>query len=708
MHLEYQTLSAFADGEVGELSRAAVRAHLGTCSTCREEIRFIRKLGAALRKLPSPAAPQGFIDEIFPKEPGQGDVVPLFDRAPRISGASRSRWALPLVACLSGLLVGFLALTLGPDRVMAGSSTMTLERADAGTLAVEYETISSLSAEPALRARIRYWIPDSLRFTQTRAGFVAIELNRQDAGRFGGVAHLPPGTVYAMATVEDERGDRIDTNRGRFWEYIERDRKGQPTVRARLYQLLATEEFTPSRVGEVAELAVTEFPERADFWTPLLVFRHGTAANASDHTPSQTARARLNLLDSAARKGDPGPGEIHALSVLSRLLDREDLEASWQARLTSGHPRHEYASQTRLREIVFSSMTIGEKLDALDESWRIAPMPATAHVGLQFSYEAADHAITRVWLDRYTSESVLRDSRLDVEMVERMVSVTSLRPLAEEWILERLDHSLDWLGSDRPLDQTRSNFEAETVESRARLNLFLGRLRLARRDVPGGFKAMERAAALGWDPSSFLELARLHRTWGSVVRASEFLALAQSDPVVPLEPQLPGREDRQALDPTEDQMTFARAAWREHVMSSLLDEPVDLYAHIRTASGEETTLREAAGGGVTVVVHSWDTSAVPATSLALLHKNVPNLAAAGARALLITVDPDSPRETTSTPGKRPPSIPSYYVDERFEVWETLGAWRGVQYFVLDTNGTLRYRGEDAATALRIAIVLGKN
>ena len=107
---------------------------------------------------------------------------------------------------------------------------------------------------------------------------MSVELEREDAGRFEGVASLPPGTVYAMAAVEDKRGGRIDTNRGRFWEYIERDRKGRPTVRARLYQLLATEEFSPSRIGEVGGAGCCGIPGAGGLLdpTPRVSARHGS------------------------------------------------------------------------------------------------------------------------------------------------------------------------------------------------------------------------------------------------------------------------------------------------------------------------------------------------------------------------------------------------------------------------------------------------
>lgn len=708
MHLEYRTLSAFADGEVGEPSLAAVRAHLGTCSTCREEIRFIRKLGAALRKLPSPAAPQGFIDEIFPREPGQGDVVPLFDRAPRISGASRSRWALPLVACLSGLLVGFLALTLGPDRVMAGSSTMTLERADAGTLTVRYETVSSLSAETGLRARIRYWVPDSLRFTQTRAGFVSVALEREDAGRFEGVASLPPGAVYAMAAVEDKRGDRIDTNRGRFWEYIERDEQGQPTLQGRLYQMLAASEISVSHVRQVAEQAASEFPERPEFWTKLLLFTPDTLPVVATGGVTDRELKRFERLDMAARRGSPGPHETYALSRYARLLRKRDLEVYWDSTLNARYPRHEYASKSRLGKIVLSAGPNRQKLEALDRSWRLSPTPAVAQVGLEYSYEFADSALTRTWLDRYSSEATRRDVQLDVRVAERMTGVPALQPLAEAWILDRLAHSRDWHGPARSLDQTREHFDRETAETQARFNLYLGRMLRDRGDLEAAIEALGRAAEQSWTPAVLLELAELHRVAGSRVRASELLSLALADPVMRPETVPLLEEDVDGIPPTGARLLAARAAWRGHLAKWLLDQPVTRTASLRDPGGGRTTLRAVTEGRLTLVLQgSWQ-SHVPADVLELLKVNAASLDAADAGTLFMTTAPKLVTGVDGVPLDPKSNAPSVYLDDRFEVWDALGASRHTQYFVLNPSSSLRYRGEDLATAIRIALVLGND
>ena len=227
-HIDYPTLNRFADGELTGRSRDAVQSHLRSCAACREQVQFIRSLGTAIRELPTPRPPDDLYDLLFRKEPDRPAVLD-FPAGAATPAGSLHAWRLRLAT--GGVAVGLvltivlLLLTAGPDRVMAGSSTLRLERARDGAMALRYETISPLAAETSVRARIRYWIPDSLRFAQNEGGFSAIELSRSAAGTFEGVVDLPPGTVYAAAAVEDLGGTYLG-QRLRPVLGIPRDRRG--------------------------------------------------------------------------------------------------------------------------------------------------------------------------------------------------------------------------------------------------------------------------------------------------------------------------------------------------------------------------------------------------------------------------------------------------------------------------------------------------
>ena len=697
MHIDYPTLSAFADGDLGTESRAAVSAHLRTCEQCRGELQFIRTLGEGLRALPTPLAPRNLIEDIWPvdRETASTSELRTLGRQPMQRGR-----ILALAAGMVGLVAAAMVLTFGAERVAAGASTLTLERADSGAMTLSYETISPLAAETRVRARIRYWIPDPLRFAQNEGGFSEIELPRAAPGRFEGIVDLPPGTVYAAATVEDLEGAHVDSDFGRLWEYLETDAAGRPTLEARRYQILAALEFNAPRAAMLTQAAAEEFPGQSLIWFWRLSFELAALSESSIDTLRPTYEVRLAALDRAARDGVPGPVEIDALSRYARLLGHDDLADYWWDELRTRYPRHGAAAMVNLQTILLSQASTAEKLEALEEDWTSIGAPATAQLGLRYSYELADPLLTERWLDRYQSGSAGRGLGADTEVARNLMDVPTLWPLAERWSLDRLSYARDWVGAERRLDQSRYNFEAQTRQNRAHLYLYLSRIRLDRGDSAGGIDALERSVEETWDPWVFARAAEIHRSLGSADRAAELISLTQVDPVASLEPYLAG-DDTTLPRPEDAALAAARATMRERIGAGLLDEYVNLDASLRTEAGEETSLDQAAGADrrVMIVLHTIRPDLVPDEAFALLRLNSERLDSAGVQTVFVSEQPDP------SPNRTPGAEFHFFYDPDHEVWNELRAWRELQYFVLDRRGRLRHRGEDLDAALRISLAL---
>lgn len=696
-HLDNRTLNRFADCDLPERSAAAARSHLRSCAACRREVQFIRALSATIRAMPAPKPPDGLFDELFPATPKSAEVISVGITQEKVTayrGRVLSAGALLLAVVAAGLL-----LTVGPDRAMAGSSTLNFEWETPGALALRYETVSPLAAEPSVQARLRYWVPDSLRFAQTEPGYGVVELSREDAGPFSGVIDLPPGTVYAVAAVEDLDGNYIDSDFGRLWEYLETGEEGRPTLQARRYQLLATSDQSLARAAQVAEEAASQFLAQPEFRVPQILFQQSSVPPESRPAFLQEHAERLRELDRAAREGDPGPVELDALHRYAALLDRPDLASYWSDQLVSRYPRHGAAALVHLRSIARSPVTIRRKLDALEASWARTTAPAIAQVGLRFSIELADVDLVRKWLDRHSAGLLFRDLSYDTEIARDMMGVPALWEIAEPWILDRLTHSGDEMGSERPLNQSRRNFRADANERQARLNIYLAHLSLERGQLGDAMEAAERAVARMWNPAVFREAAEIHRASGSGRRATELLSLSHVDPVIPLNRRPSATGVGAPNDPSEEQLTAARAIMYERVTSLLHDERVDLTARLRSATGDETTLREVVRGEPVLIVQALRPDFVPQEALALLDLNSERLRAGGVRALLVAQHPPSAELEQSDFG------PGFFHDVQDEVWGSLRAWREVQYFVLDQSGRLRHRGEDPETALRIALAL---
>ena len=697
-HIDEWTLNRFADGELPAHSADQVRSHLRACTACRREVQLIRALSAAIRDVPTPKPPDELFNELFPERPKAAAVLPLAVTQRKNLAFSRVR-ILSAGAWLLALTATVVVLTVRPDRAMAGSSTLSLEWEAPAALALHYETVSPLAAESRLRARLRYWVPDSLRYGQTEPGYAVVQLSGGGPGVFSGAVDLPPGTAYAVAAVEDLDGTYIDTDFGRLWEYLKTDEQGRPTLQARRYQLLATSELSVTEAAAVAQDAASQFPEQPEFWVRQLLFAQSSVPRESRDAFLREHAERLVDLDRAAREGDPGPVELDALHRYSALLDRPDLASYWSDQLVSRYPRHGAAALVHLQSIVSSTVTTGRKLEALEETWIRAQAPTIAQVGLRFSIELADPGLVRKWLDRHSLGSLFRDFGYDAEIARDMMAAPALGALAEAWILDRLANSRDEMGPERPLDQSRMHFRAEASQRRARLDLHLARLLLARGESAAALEVAERSVEQTWNPELFLEAVGIHRSAGSDLRAIELLARSLVDPIIPLSPRLLADGLGSLPAPSEEQLAAARTTMQQRVSAALLDEHVDLNARLRSATGDEMTLREAVSGDLVLVVQAIRPDFVSGETLALLDANSQRLDSAGVRTVFVGQQP--------LPALREhPDVESRYLhDVGHQAWEALRAWRDVQFFVLDPSGRLRYRSEDPEAALRVSFVL---
>ncbi|WP_420447439.1 zf-HC2 domain-containing protein [Candidatus Palauibacter sp.] len=699
-HIDYATLNDFADGDLAGRASETVRAHLRECAACREAVQFIRAAGETIRTLPAPKPPDALLADLFREGSRHATVLPLVGAQAKPALPSRSLWLPSIGVGVLGLIATIILLTLGSGQAMAGASTLSFEPTRDGTLALRYETVSVLAGEPSLRARIRYWVPDSLRYMQTTPGFSAIELSRERLGEFEGVASLPPGTAYAVVTIEDPGADYIDNSPDGPWEYFETDAQGRPTLWARRYQMLATLNSNPTGIRPLAAQAASEFPGQPEFWVWGFLF-------SDDHWPASPPDTlllrhaeRLTALDRAARAGDPGPVEMDALWRYSRFLERTDLADHWANELVARYPRHGLSTVVTLRSIITSSGTDEEKLAAVEETWALTEAPAAAQVGLQISYAFADPDLTEKWLVRQVAAPIPMSLDYDIRVAGAVMEIPVLWPVAERWILRRLADSRDWAGPARRLGQSRRSFEAEARQGRALLYLHLSRIRLARSDPYAATDAVERAVAESWNPGVFVQAADFHRAAGSEARAAELIALARVDPVTPLEPYLSAAADSAWPESTETQLAAARITLLERIEVELLDEHVDLDARIRSETGEEVTLRRAAAPqGVTVVLYTSEPDRIPVEASTLLDVNAGPLRGAGVRTVVVTQRPGPLPEGRSGP------YGSFYQDSKQEVREVLRASGNPEYFVLDGTGRLRHRGENLETALRIALVL---
>ena len=430
-----------------------------------------------------------------------------------------------------------------------------------------------------------------------------------------------------------------------------------------------------------------------------MLFGQGAVPPESRELFLREHATRLTELDLAAREGQPGPVELDALQRYAALLGRSDLARHWSDQLVRQHPRHGAAALVLQQSIARSLEPSRTKLDVLDDLWDRIGAPTIAQVGLRISMETADSVRTGEWLERHSANSVIRDLSYDTEIARDMVVIPALGRLTEAWIVERLADSRAEMGRARRLDQSRRNFQAESGHRRALLNLYLAQLYHGRGEVGAALRRADRSVEQAWSPEVFIGAAEIHRAVGSDSRATQLTALALVDPIGLSSRGLSPAALEHLPEPSDTHLTAARSTMYERLTPSLLDEPVRLDVRLRTATDDETTLQTVVSGRLALVVQAFRPDFVRDETLDLLDATSEKLRAAGVETLLIAQRP-SPASL-----ERPGLDRRFLRDPGYEAWDSLRAWRELQYFVLDSGGKLRYRGEDLETALRISLVL---
>lgn len=97
-----ELLSAFLDGELDHRERNQVTEHLGTCSSCAEELNGLHFARAAVRSLPVLEVPPG----LTPAENQAARVLPLTRRPPV--------WVAAAAAAILAFFVGIATILAPP------------------------------------------------------------------------------------------------------------------------------------------------------------------------------------------------------------------------------------------------------------------------------------------------------------------------------------------------------------------------------------------------------------------------------------------------------------------------------------------------------------------------------------------------------------------------------------------------------------------
>lgn len=313
-------LSSYLDGELGPDERAAVEAHIGRCSSCREELDLLRLTLDALRDMPQLEAPSGFAEAVM----GQVEA-----EAPAGSGegaevVSLDRWRVPIwapvaLAAAACLVVG-LFWWMGPERFRpTGHDAEPFAMAPAAEKAAGPDALAE--AEPAMVAQLESTVSaDEPARSDDLDGVAEVDELASLEGELRGVAPQPdraqqlPGAPSIGGTATGESFVP--------WEETEEDAlaDGGGEVASRTREHADEAEPAPEDVGVARhELERLEREEEGyrDLYggdavaDSIVVADEAEAWSATELQPATTASPTAGLTDArvAKRSADLGDAE---------------------------------------------------------------------------------------------------------------------------------------------------------------------------------------------------------------------------------------------------------------------------------------------------------------------------------------------------------------------------------------------------------------
>lgn len=579
----------------------------------------------------------------------------------------------------------------------AGELTFTPERPRAGQeVDVAYRASAALSGRARVELRARLRTAEAPEYNYTLGSSSAATLYPDAEGVYRGTFSLPDSVVYAAFAVEDTAASVTDSREGRFWEFMAHDTAGRPRVAA-LEQRLSDHMGRDLRVVlETARRMVRVYPDRVRGWILLGVAQNWTFGDGEGEQRRSAHRDRVAHFDSElAEWQELGVDQVAFMARYARQYGEEEVTERWERRwaeLQEKHPGDFFAVQDRLMDAVREHRDQPEALlQELESLWEVTTNREArrmlANRGFWTARKLEEAPLLLRWAERYRDfpPGLSRSPRLTV--FETLLSTEATRSSSVASAREEVERLLEVPEEDRRLGETRAEHRKRSVRSAARIRTALGEALLAEGRTKEGLAALERAAAVGWEPDRFRALGEARLEAGDRAVAREAFAAFAADP---------GTSTGTA-DSLRQRLGLERSEWEEAVRGMRAEMVERTLATARengtgapevvTEDGSRIELDDRLGEKVTVVV-IWSRYCGPS------HQAMPRIAdlseeLADEGIPLLAVTGDAPEEAREYLDEEGWELEVLF-DVEGQVKRALNSWGTPQYYVLDGAGTLRF------------------
>jgi len=696
-------MSDFLADRAGK-SRSRMAAHLERCPKCRYTLQLLHNVSEAAANIPGAGPSVDLYSRILASRADSTRIIlPIADARKRAGHG----WLVPVAAGLLLTLLGGALISRRAPQLEAGTTAGTLtfmpELPRPGqSVAVTYRPSGMLSGQPWVTLRARERSANDESYNGGIPITTAAILRRDASGDFTGNFVLPDTAVYAAFAVEDSSAGTIDDNDGRNWEVLTSDTARNPSFES-LNQRANDMMGRNWQEGYATAVRMVQlYPNdlRAQIWMKSF---DSWLGRDRDDSVLTARRAVLAAFDSTLRsRSTLANDDMGRMAWFAQRID-SSTAVRWQARLLHDAPDNSFAIQWRLFDILNRLYTRHDTTQALrqmDALWSEAPAdrkPQVVSYAIDVALQTTDTSLVKLWAAR-TMLGARNHASAERSLAAQFASMPAFR--AEG--IRRLQSAIEALTrlspSERSLNETLAQQRDRDATTRRRMLASLGQALVATGDHAGARAALAEAASRGWNVNVFRAVRTASLTAGDTAHALTMAAWISADPRTPSafadSVRLRGERVLGTIG-WQRQLDSARGEFARRMLADARARTVDGRARVSDRSGTAHTIQELAGGKVTVVAF-WSRFCGPAIEdLPRLNTVAARLARDGVHVVSIVDETAESKELASFLKEKNVTVPTY-LDTWHESSRVFNQWGTPSYYVLDSNGRIRFDASDSA------------
>ena len=706
IHPRFSQLNRFSDDDLCGSARARVASHLAACTRCRRIVQSIREISEhapnVLLEKPDP----GLLDKIVERR-SRGDrvILPIADPQPpsvpgwQVVGVAATAMVIVLtvfivVLTIEPLRADHSALRFAPDKPVRGS-----------VIQAEYRPAGLLAAELQLVLRVRFRRPNDLSYNRTMKQVDACVLQRVRGALYTCEFVLPDSVVFAAFAVEQESGQRVDSNNGRLWDLMvyQGDKPEFEALEQRRSDHMGRD---PAVVVQTIREAYRQYPDSIEALSNLnFALFLDRSQPGFDSVQAVYDEGFWSAHRKYSRSTQVDGNVLGFMYWCALRAEVDSVSDYWTERLMREAPHNPFAVQDRTfdvkRRLRDDHVAMMQEYELLwDEVGTVHA--SVAELGWYQARRAHDDSAMVVWAPRFLHAQPWAVESQAYSFLER--------PALREQGLAQLRTFLNAM--DTTSDERRAL--GSTVDEQAHLDAVrrrriygrMGKALVEMGRVEAGMDTLHLAEARGWDPETFGIVADLRLGIADTLGAAEMYARVAIDPATDSTANAGVNALALSYVDAEQWQTLLMRAhdeMRRRVLPETMNQPANRRMRLVDDHGSIRELREILAGRIALLIGFYSDCPWCAPGVQSIARAHAGLTSDGV-AMFAVLSVDSTKTVRSMFEEHGLSMP-IYLDRWDELRVGLDVWATPTYTTLDGAGRVRYGGANALEALRVAQVL---